>query len=219
MLGLAQPHGRSTPSVSLSTASCRPASGARCSTSSADGLGHSFRAARLQAANDDLTNKLGRPPSPDEVARELGVEAEAVHKLVDDVHRATVLNYDSLVLEGDAESFLATSDAGPEDTLLDRERKAYLVDAIEALPERLRHVVVAYFYEERSMQEIADELGVTESRISQLRSEAMALLRDGINSQLDPMRSSPKPGLQRSGGPGRRPLSSRRSRPSDPGLR
>jgi RNA polymerase sigma factor FliA len=144
------------------------------------------KARGLQAANDELTNKLGRPPSPDEVARELGVEAEAVHKLVDDVHRATVLNYDSLVLEGDAESFLATSDAGPEDTLLDRERKAYLVDAIEALPERLRHVVVAYFYEERSMQEIADELGVTESRISQLRSEAMALLRDGINSQLDP---------------------------------
>ena len=144
------------------------------------------KARGLQAANDELTNKLGRPPSPDEVARELGVEAEAVHKLVDDVHRATVLNYDSLVLEGDAESFLATSDAGPEATLLDRERKAYLVDAIEALPERLRHVVVAYFYEERSMQEIADELGVTESRISQLRSEAMALLRDGINSQLDP---------------------------------
>jgi RNA polymerase sigma factor for flagellar operon FliA len=144
------------------------------------------RARGLQAAHDELTNKLGRAPSPEELARALNVAADAVHKLVDDVHRATVLNYDSLVLEGDAESFLATSDAGPEATLLDRERKAYLIDAIEALPERLRHVVVAYFFEERSMQEIADELGVTESRISQLRSEAMALLRDGINSQLDP---------------------------------
>ena len=49
-----------------------------------------------------------------------------MHKLVDDVHRATVLNYDSLVVEGDAESFLASADDGPEDTMLDRERKAYL---------------------------------------------------------------------------------------------
>jgi RNA polymerase sigma factor FliA len=144
------------------------------------------KARGMQAANDELTNKLGRAPTQDEIARELCTETEAVHKLVGDVHRATVLNYDSLVIEGDAESFLATNDAGPEDTLLDRERKAYLIDAIEALPERLRHVVVAYFFEERSMQEIADELGVTESRISQLRSEAMTLLRDGINSQLDP---------------------------------
>jgi RNA polymerase sigma factor for flagellar operon FliA len=150
------------------------------------------KARSLQVAHDALTNKLGRAPTPQEVAHELAVEPEAVHRLVDDVHRATVLNYDSLVLEGDAESFLATSDAGPEDALLDRERKAYLVDAIEALPERLRHVVVAYFFEERSMQEIADELGVTESRISQLRSEAMALLRDGINSQLDPEAIAPE---------------------------
>jgi RNA polymerase sigma factor FliA len=144
------------------------------------------RARGLQAAHDELMNRLGRPPAPDEIARELGVETGAVHKLLDDVHRATVLNYDSLVIEGDAESFLATLDTGPEDTILDRERKAYLIDAIEALPERLRHVVVAYFYEERSMQEIADDLGVTESRISQLRSEALLLVRDGINSQLDP---------------------------------
>jgi RNA polymerase sigma factor FliA len=150
------------------------------------------KARELQAANDELTNSLGRSPTPEEVASTLGVEAGQVHKLIDDVHRATVLNYDSLVLEGDAESFLATGDAGPEDTLLDRERKAYLIDAIEALPERLRHVVVAYFYEERSMQEIADELGVTESRISQLRSEAMALLRDGINAQLEPDAVAPE---------------------------
>jgi RNA polymerase sigma factor for flagellar operon FliA len=97
-----------------------------------------------------------------------------------------VLNYDSLVVEGDAESFIASSDDGPEDTLLDRERKAYLMDAVGALPERLRRVVIGYFFEERSMQDLADELGVSESRISQLRAEALLLLRDGVNSQLEP---------------------------------
>ena len=144
------------------------------------------RARGLHAAQEELTNRLGRAPSPEELARSMGVEADTVHKLVDDVHRATVLNYDSLVVEGDAESFIASDDDGPEDTLIDRERKAYLMDAVEALPERLRMVVYGYFFEERSMQDLADELGVSESRISQLRAEALLLLKDGVNSQLDP---------------------------------
>ena len=44
---------------------------------------------------------------------------------------------------------------------------------VGALPERLRRVVIGYFFEERSMQDLADELGVSESRISQLRAEAL----------------------------------------------
>jgi RNA polymerase sigma factor for flagellar operon FliA len=144
------------------------------------------RARGLQAAHEDLTSRLGRTPTPEEVATALDVPTETVHKLVDDVHRATVLNYDSLVLEGDAESFIAGDDAGPEEAILDREKKAYLMDSVHALPERLQKVVIGYFFEERSMQDLADELGVSESRISQLRAEALLLLKDGINSQLEP---------------------------------
>jgi RNA polymerase sigma factor for flagellar operon FliA len=151
------------------------------------------RARGLQATNEELTTRLGRAPTTDEVARELGIAPETVHKLVDDVHRATVLNYESLVLEGDAESFLATPDSGPEDTIVERERRAYLTDAVAALPERLRKVVVGYFFEERSMQDLADELGVSESRVSQLRAEALLLLKDGMNSQLEPDAVAPEP--------------------------
>ena len=57
-------------------------------------------------------------------------------------------------------------------------------------------VITAYFFDERPMNDIADELGVTESRISQLRSEALVLLRDGLNNHLDP-HSSPAPTGQR----------------------
>ena len=67
------------------------------------------RARGLQATQEELTNRLGRAPKPEEVARTLGIAPETVHKLVDDVHRATVLNYDSLVVEGDAESFIASN--------------------------------------------------------------------------------------------------------------
>jgi RNA polymerase sigma factor for flagellar operon FliA len=151
------------------------------------------RARSLHAAHEELMNKLGRTPTPEEVATMLDVPTETVHKLIEDVHRATVLNYDSLVMEGDAESFIAGDDEGPEEAILDRERKAYLIDAVHALPERLQRVVQGYFFEERSMQDLADELGVSESRISQLRAEALVLLKDGINSQLDPDALVPDP--------------------------
>ena len=144
------------------------------------------KARRMAVAAEDLTAKLGRTPTTAEVAAELDCDAADVTALHDDVHRAVVLNYDSLTASGESESVLPSDHRSPDVVLLERERQSYLVDAVGALPERLRRVVVGYFFEERSMQQIADELGVSESRISQMRSEALVLLKEGMNSQLDP---------------------------------
>jgi RNA polymerase sigma factor FliA len=153
------------------------------------------RARRLQQAGEELTGRLGRVPTPAELATELGTDPKAVHKLVGDVHRATVLNYESIVADGEAEDLLPSGDRPPDHVLVDRERRAYLADAVLALPERLRAVVIGYFYEERPMLELAAELGVTESRVSQLRAEALILLRDGLNAHLDPdtLPAEPRP--------------------------
>ncbi|HET6750823.1 MAG TPA: sigma-70 family RNA polymerase sigma factor [Actinomycetes bacterium] len=153
------------------------------------------KARRMLRARDDLTLRLGRTPTTAEVAAELGTDA-AVHKLTGDLHRATVLNLESIVAEGDADELLPSGDHGPDQVLVDRERRAYLVDAVLALPERLRAVVVGDFYQERPMLEIAAELGVTESRVSQLRGEALILLRDGLNAHLDPDAVPPSPRLE-----------------------
>jgi RNA polymerase sigma factor for flagellar operon FliA len=150
------------------------------------------RSKELQAATSELTSRLGRVPTPAELGEHIGIPAADVLQLADDVHRATVLNYDSVFLEPEESTSLASSEAGPVDVLVERERQAYLRDAVVALPERLRHVVVGYFFEERPMQELADELGVTESRISQMRAEALELLRDGMRSQLDPAAIAPE---------------------------
>jgi RNA polymerase sigma factor FliA len=144
------------------------------------------RARRLQQAGEALTGRLGRSPTQAELAAELGTDTEAVHRLVSDVHRATVLNYESIVADGDADDLLPGGERPPDHVLVDRERRAYLADAVLTLPERLRAVVIGYFFEERPMLEIAAELGVTESRVSQLRAEALILLRDGLNALLDP---------------------------------
>ena len=96
------------------------------------------RARRLQQAGEELTGQLGRAPTQAELAAELGTDAQAVHKLVGDVHRATVLNYESILAEGEADDLLPSADRAPDHVLVDRERRAYLSDAVLALPERLR---------------------------------------------------------------------------------
>ena len=143
------------------------------------------RARKMEAAQQELTASLGRTPTTQEVAETLGVGVDEVKSVNEDVQRAVVLSLQGFAA-GTAEDMVPERTPGPEQLILHRERIGYLHDAIETLPERLRRVVVAYFFEERPMTEIAAELGVTESRVSQLRAEALVLLRDGMNSHLDP---------------------------------
>ena len=132
------------------------------------------RARRLEAAQQQLTGTLGRTPSQAELAEALGVAVDEIKSVDEDVQRAVVLS-----LQGFA--------AGTaEDLLVHREKVGYLHNAVAALPDRLRRVVEAYFFEELPMADIAAEFNVTESRVSQLRAEALVLLRDGLNAHLEP---------------------------------
>ena len=143
------------------------------------------RAREVDAARNQLSVTLGRSPRPHEVAETLGVSVSELGNIDADVHRASVLSLQGFAPETGPE-LMADATAGPEALLLFREKLGYLHQAIEALPERLRFVVVAYFFEQRQMADIGAELGVTESRVSQLRAEALRALRDGMNSQLEP---------------------------------
>jgi RNA polymerase sigma factor for flagellar operon FliA len=139
----------------------------------------------LRRVTDELTAKLGTSPSVRQIAEEVSLRTDEVQTLIDDLHRSVVLNFEALAPSGD-EIMLPPDDRSPEHVIVERERRGYLYDAVNSLPDRLRTVVIGYFFEERPMQEIADELGVTESRVSQMRAEALLLLRDGMNSQLEP---------------------------------
>ncbi|MEO7837610.1 MAG: sigma-70 family RNA polymerase sigma factor [Acidimicrobiales bacterium] len=147
------------------------------------------KARRMQVATEELTATLGRAPTRTELAENMGVTIQAVGALSNDVHRSVVLNYDSVLAEGGGEWLLPADERSPDVVLLEREQRAYLLDAVAALPERLRHVVIGSFFEERSVQQLADDLHVSSSRISQMRSEAMTLLKDGITSQMEPERA------------------------------
>jgi len=149
------------------------------------------RARKRDAAQEQLTAILGRVPTPQEVAEHLGVPVEELEAVDGDVQRAVVLSLQGFGDSSGLDEILPVHEAAPDDVILHRERVGYLYDAVEVLPERLKAVVVGYFFEERPMTEIAVELGVSESRVSQMRAEALALLRDGLNAQLDPALVAP----------------------------
>ena len=142
------------------------------------------RARRADVARQELTARLGRTPTPTELAELLGVGVSELANVEDDVQRAAVLSLQGFA-SGAAEDMVTDAAMNPEELLVHRERIGYLHDAVAVLPERLRFVVEASFLQERPLSEVAAELGVTESRVSQLRTEALALLKDGLTTHME----------------------------------
>lgn len=143
------------------------------------------RAREVGAARSDLAGALGHAPSSGDLADTLGLSIAEVERNDADVHRAQVLSVEGLQ-ELSPDTFLRADGPTPEEEVEHRERLTYLVEAVAELPERLRVVISDYFLCERPMAQIAAELGVTESRVSQMRAEALVLLRDALNRQLEP---------------------------------
>jgi RNA polymerase sigma factor for flagellar operon FliA len=149
-------------------------------------------ARKLESVEQRLATQLGRVPTIDEMAEALDMSRAELSRLQDRMFRSVVLALEHEV--GDmAEEEMTLVDVlvdhrsiEPLEELETRELHGYLRDAIHLLPERHRLVVVGYFLEGRTSQDLARFLGVTESRVSQLRSEALLMLKDGIEAQYLP---------------------------------
>ncbi|GAB2476715.1 sigma-70 family RNA polymerase sigma factor [Jatrophihabitans fulvus] len=139
------------------------------------------KARELEQVRNSLAGALNRTPTRDEIATTMGVSTRELDAIDSDVHRASVLSLQALPV-ADPDDVVPAATDSPETTLLRREQLGYLHDAVAELPERLRTVIVGHFVEQRRMVDIAADLGVTESRVSQLRSEALKMLRAGMKA-------------------------------------
>lgn len=149
-------------------------------------------ARKLESTEQHLATELGRVPNSDEMAGALGVSNAELGRLRERLFRSVVLALDHETSD-DADEDLTLVDVlsdqaavEPLEELETRELHTYLRDAVKLLPERQRFVIVGYFLEGKTSQELARFLGVTESRVSQLRSEALRNLRLGIERQYEP---------------------------------
>jgi RNA polymerase sigma factor for flagellar operon FliA len=128
------------------------------------------------AVKESLTAALGRTPTVDEIASSLGVDRATATEALVDADRS-VSSLDATVSD-----FLAADVASPEDTLMETERTRYVQAAVTALPERMRYIVEQIYFGDRSVKDLAEELGMTHSAISQQRAEAVRLMRDGLTT-------------------------------------
>ncbi|MDR0702549.1 MAG: RNA polymerase sigma factor FliA [Azoarcus sp.] len=135
---------------------------------------------RIETAIRELEQKNGRPPSEGELAAHLDMPLSEYQHMLQDARGHQLVYFDDFS-SGEGEDFLERhlGEAGPTplELLEDADTKTRLVKAIEELPEREKMVMALYYDEDLNLREIGEVLGVTESRVSQLHSQAVARLR------------------------------------------
>lgn len=134
------------------------------------------RIKETKSVQETLTSALGRTPTTAELAHALGVAEDEVHAAMQDAAR-TVVGIDDVMAD-----YLVAETETPEQRLLADERTAMVRTAVEVLPEKMRHIVQRIYFEGSTVKKVAAELGITHSAVSQQRSEAMRLLRDGMQT-------------------------------------
>ena len=146
------------------------------------------KARGVEKAHAKLERELQRAPTDEEMAGELDVGVGEFRDTLLEIANSSVLALDDLWTIADPDggqvSLLDTihdpNAADPEREMDAAELKDRIADAIESLPERERLVVALYYYENLTLREIGEVLGVTESRVSQLHTKAVLGLRSNL---------------------------------------
>ena len=142
------------------------------------------RARQIERAITVLERELMRAPTDDEIAKKLGVTNDELEDSLREISRSSIAALDELWSpsgSGDAIALIDTiedeSGPDPEISLEQTEIREALAESISSLPEREKLVVTLYYYEELTLREIGEVLGVTESRVSQLHTKAILRLK------------------------------------------
>lgn len=135
----------------------------------------------IEKAIGRLEHRLGRAPSEPEVAREMNLSLPQYQSLLVDARGAQLIHFDNTDDGDDGDPYLdrhlADVRGDPLEQVKDARFRKALVGAIELLPEREKMLMGMYYEQELNFREIAAIMGVTESRICQLHSQAVARIR------------------------------------------
>lgn len=138
---------------------------------------------RLERMVGALEHRLGRNPTGEELAEALGIGLDEYYELLDDVHVYSFISLDDSWDDDEGNSLcladvLSESEAkSPQQQVIMMQLAEALGGAIESLPEKERLAVTLYYSEDFNLKEIGETMGVTESRICQILSQAMVRLR------------------------------------------
>lgn len=141
---------------------------------------------QVEATRQQLATTLGREASDEEVAKELGIDRERWNDLMVDFRNisAAAAQMRSVDREDDRPTQdVPTSPAeGPEQIFARRETRNALEGVMGSLPQRYQQVLDGYYSRELTMREIGDEMGIRESRVSQIHKAALAALQQTLQA-------------------------------------
>ena len=144
---------------------------------------------RVREAEHSITSRTGSEPSRQALSKLLEVRPNQIDQSRRDLAQADIDSLDRPVSDAETSvplSATVMSSMAPVHERLDnQEMLGYLRDAVKLLPERHRLVVVGFFFEGKSMTELGEILGVTQSRASQLKEEATRMMREGMLLQYE----------------------------------
>jgi len=145
---------------------------------------------RIETAINQLEQQYGRVPTETELAAALSMPLAEYQKLLQDARGHQLISFEDMLDEGDEdylERHLAADEANePSQLLEDANLKQRLVAGIEALPEREKMMMALYYEQDLNLREIGEVMGVTESRVCQLHTQAVARLRARIFDRAPP---------------------------------
>lgn len=142
---------------------------------------------QIENAINDLVGQLGRQPSEQEIADRMGMSLSDYQSMLGSGAGHQLVYYEDFHEDDEGDHFLDRFQQDDSDDplklLINHGFRQAVIDAISGLPERERLVMGLYYEEELNLKEIGAVLGVTESRISQIHSQAIARLRTTLRSQ------------------------------------
>jgi len=142
---------------------------------------------QIETAMNALEQRVCRAPTEREVADELHVSLDDYQQMLLDARGCQLLHYEDLQTGEDEDFFerhCADDSSEPFAKLQDGRFREKLIEAISILPEREKLMMAMYYEEELNLREIGEVLGVSESRVCQLHSQAMARLRSKLKEWL-----------------------------------
>jgi RNA polymerase sigma factor for flagellar operon FliA len=141
---------------------------------------------QMEALTIELTSKLGRAPSQEEIAGAMGLNSRRWQSLMVDFRSLNAVALQQLPREND-EQFVAeipaAPTASPERMFASAELKEKMTAAMETLPPRYRQVVALYYQHDLTMKEIGTRMGVNESRVCQIHKSALEHMRAALGAQ------------------------------------
>jgi RNA polymerase sigma factor FliA len=148
------------------------------------------RARDIERAIGELEARFGRAPTDEEISGKLGLSQDELNESLSEISRTSISALDELWTVSSGGDQIALIDTiedtrgpNPQSALAETELKEAMADAISRLPEREKLVITLYYYEELTLREIGEVLGVTESRVSQLHTKAILRLKARVAGQ------------------------------------